>query len=192
MDSRELFGLPQDKKILLFVGRLEKVKDPDLLLQTLREVKLHRSDVVLAVAGDGGEKEQLLVRHSDLQPELIFLGTIPHARLPELFSAADCLLLTSHFEGMPRVVLEALATGVPVVSTAVGDVSKVVADGQSGYVVSSRTAQALAEKVLAVLAERPPLSACRNAIAGYEAGAVLRQIESVNQQIARMCYGKPA
>jgi len=62
----------------------------------------------------------------------------------------------------------------------------------SGYVVSSHKAQALAEKVLAVLAECQPLSACRNAITGYEAGAVLQKIESVNQQIARMRYGKPA
>ncbi len=189
---RREFNLPLGKKILLFVGRLEKVKDPDLLLQTLREVKLRCPDIVLAVAGDGAEKEQLLVRHSDLKNALIFLGTVPHAKLPELFSAADCLLLTSHFEGMPRVVLEALATGVPVVSTAVGDVSKVVINGQSGYVVSSRNAQAIAARVVDVLNSRPNLAACRNAIANFEATAVLEKIESVNQQIARMRYGKPA
>jgi glycosyltransferase involved in cell wall biosynthesis len=186
---RQLFGLPPEKKVLLFVGRLEKVKDPDLLLQTFREIKIRRPGVVLALAGDGSEKEDMLFRHSDLKPDLHFLGTVPHARLPELFSASDCLLLTSHFEGMPRAVLEALAVGVPVVSTAVGDVPKVVIDGQSGYVVKNRRPEKLAEQVLTLLESRPSLGSCRAAVAGFEASAVLEKIERINQETARRHYG---
>lgn len=186
---RRLFRLPEDKKILLFVGRLEKVKDPDLLLQTFRELKIRRPDIVLVLAGDGSERDDLLVRHSDLKNELIFLGAVPHARMPELFSAADCLLLTSHFEGMPRAVLEALAGGLPVVSTNVGDVSKIVQNGHSGFVVPSRNAKDLADRVQALLDRRPTLSDCRSALAGYEAGAVWQKIERANQETARSFYG---
>lgn len=186
---RQLFNLPLDKKVLLFVGRLEKVKDPDLLLQTFREVRLVRPDVVLVLAGDGREKKDLVAHHGDLKNDLFFLGAVPHARLPELFSAADCLLLTSHFEGMPRAVLEALATGLPVVSTAVGDVSKVVLDGISGYVVRTRSPKALAEKTLEILKRRPPLEACRAGLSRFEAGAVLEKIEKTNQNTARNFYG---
>ncbi len=186
---RQLFNLPLDKKVLLFVGRLEKVKDPDLLLETFREVRLARPDVLLVLAGDGRKKEELVAQHKDLKNDLIFLGAVPHARLPELFSAADCLLLTSHFEGMPRAVLEALATGLPVVSTAVGDVNKVVQNGLSGFVVPSRNAKALAEKVLRMLQNRPPLEACRVPLADYEAGAVLQKLEKINQKTARTFYG---
>lgn len=189
---RQQFGLPPDKKVLLFVGRLEKVKDPDLLLQTFREIKIRRPDVVLALAGDGSVREDMLFRHSDLKPDLHFLGSVPHARLPELFSAADCLLLTSHFEGMPRAVLEALSVGLPVVSTAVGDVPKVVIDGQSGYVVKSRRPESLAERVLALLDKRPALENCRRAIAGYEIRSVLDKIETTNQNLAKAFYGKTA
>jgi glycosyltransferase involved in cell wall biosynthesis len=179
------------KKILLFVGRLEKVKDPDLLLQTFREVRLARPGAVLVLAGDGREKEELMARHADLKNDLIFLGAVPHARLPELFSAADCLLLTSHFEGMPKAVLEALATGLPVVSTAVGDVPKVVRDGFSGYTVPARSAKALAERTLDLLGRRPSLADCRAALAGFEAGSVLGKIEKANQKLARDFYGQP-
>ncbi|MGH8003107.1 MAG: glycosyltransferase family 4 protein, partial [Limisphaerales bacterium] len=186
---RQLLNLPLNKKVLLFVGRLEKVKDPDLLLQTFREIRLARPDVVLVLAGDGREKEALMARHADLRNDLVFLGAVPHARLPELFSAADCLLLTSHFEGMPRVVLEALATGLPVVSTAVGDVPKVVTDGLSGYVVRSRSAKGLAEKTLELLDRRPSLDACRAALSGFEAGTVLEKIDRVNQNLAKNFYG---
>ena len=188
---RQAFGLPLDKKILLFVGRLEKVKDPDLLLQTFREVRLARPGAVLVLAGDGREKAELMARHADLKNDLIFLGAVPHARLPELFSAADCLLLTSHFEGMPKAVLEALATGLPVVSTAVGDVPKVVLDGFSGYVVPARSAKALAERTLNLLDRRPSLADCRAALAGFEAGSVLGKIEKANQKLARNFYGQP-
>ncbi len=188
---RQLFNLPLDKKILLFAGRLEKVKDPDLLLQTFREIRLARPDVVLVLAGDGREKEALMAGHADLKNDLFFLGAVPHARLPELFSAADCLLLTSHFEGMPRAVLEALATGLPVVSTAVGDVPKVVTDGISGYVVQTRSPKALAEKTLEILERRPPLEACRAGLSGFEAGAVLEKIGKTNQNVARNFYGQP-
>ncbi|MCI0406572.1 MAG: glycosyltransferase family 4 protein [candidate division Zixibacteria bacterium] len=186
---RKQFGLPADKKILLFVGRLEKVKDPELLLETFREVRASRPDVVLVLAGDGREREALMTRHADLKNDLFFLGAVPHARLPELFSAADCLLLTSHFEGMPRAVLEALATGLPVVSTAVGDVSKVVTDGISGYVVRTRSPRALAEMTLELLERRPSSEACRAALSGFEANAVLEKIEKTNQNVARNFYG---
>ncbi|HXF49959.1 MAG TPA: glycosyltransferase family 4 protein [Verrucomicrobiae bacterium] len=186
---RNLFNLPLDKKILLFVGRLEKVKDPDLLLQTFREVRSARPDVVLVLAGDGRAKEKLMARHSDLQNDLIFLGALPHARLPELFSAADCLLLTSHFEGMPRAVLESLAAGLPVVSTNVGDVSKVVINGFSGFVVSNRSPRTLAEKTLEILKFRPSFEVCRQALDGYEAKAVLEKIDRANQAVAQTFYG---
>ncbi|HEU4436392.1 MAG TPA: glycosyltransferase family 4 protein, partial [candidate division Zixibacteria bacterium] len=186
---RQLFNLPLEKKILLFVGRLEKVKDPELLLETFREVRHFRPDVVLVLAGDGRAKEKLMARHSDLQNDLFFLGALPHARLPELFSAADCLLLTSHFEGMPRAVLESLAAGLPVVSTNVGDVSKVVTNGFSGFVVSNRSHKMLAEKTLEILERRPSLAVCRQALSGYEAVSVLQKINRANQAVAQNFYG---
>ncbi len=189
---RAQFGLPLNKKILLFVGRLEKVKDPDLLLQTFREVKIARPDVLLALAGDGSEKEELIARHTDLKNDVIFLGTVPHARLPELLSASDCLLLTSHFEGMPRAVLEALATGVPVVSTMVGDVTKVVVAGQSGFVVPTRYAKDLAGCVLEILKNRPTRTDCRAPVLHLDIHSVLRKIETTHQQIAQSHYGKLA
>ena len=185
---RQLFNLPLEKKILLFVGRLEKVKDPELLLETFREVRHFRPDVVLVLAGDGRAKEKLMARHSDLQNDLIFLGALPHARLPELFSAADCLLLTSHFEGMPRAVLESLAAGLPVVSTNVGDVSKVVTNGFSGFVVSNRSHKMLAEKTLEILERRPSFAVCRKALSGYEAVSVLQKINRANQAVAQNFY----
>jgi glycosyltransferase involved in cell wall biosynthesis len=141
------------------------------------------------LAGDGRAKEKLMARHSDLQNDLIFLGALSHARLPELFSAADCLLLTSHFEGMPRAVLESLAAGLPVVSTNVGDVSKVVTNGFSGFVVSNRNPRSLAEKTLEILKYRPSLEACRQALSGYEAKAVLEKIDRANKTVAQTFYG---
>src|SRR2546426_114802 len=62
-----------------------------------------------------------------------FLGTVPHHQMPTLLSAADVLVLSSSFEGLPTVVLESFACGTPVFATAVGDLPRVLIEGRTGF-----------------------------------------------------------
>ena len=83
-------------------------------------------------------------------PGIRFMGTVPHEQIPEILNCVDALVMCSEYEGMPTVVLEALACGIPVVSTDVGDVSKIVVDGKTGYLSKANVGD-LKQKILMVL-----------------------------------------
>ena len=104
-----------------------------------------RADTQLAIAGEGPLRD-------DLSRQINDLGLSDHVRLlglrddmPDLYYASDALVLSSAWEGMPNVVLEAMASATPIVSTAVGAVPELVTDGESGFVVPPGDHIALAD-----------------------------------------------
>lgn len=137
---RQKYGFSIDDKIILYVGRFEKEKRLDILLNAFKEIKNEIINAKLVLVGDGREKNNIenLIKKLDIK-DVVILNTIEHDRMPEIMNCADVFALTSMYEGMPTVVLEALACGIPVVSTDVGDVHKVVKNGESGYIVKGRS-----------------------------------------------------
>ena len=78
------------------------------------------------------------------------MGKVPNEKLAEIYNLGDALVMLSEYEGMPTVVLESLTCGVPVITTDVGDVSKAIKDGVTGYIA---TKENFKEKVLQLLNE---------------------------------------
>lgn len=134
---RQKYGFSIDDKIILYVGRFEKEKRLDILLTAFKEIKNEIINAKLVLVGDGREKNNIenLIKKLDIK-DVVILNTIEHDRIPEIMNCADVFALTSMYEGMPTVVLEALACGIPVVSTDVGDVYKVV-NNKTGYIIKS-------------------------------------------------------
>jgi glycosyltransferase involved in cell wall biosynthesis len=130
---------------LAFAGRLGPQKSLEIALEAVARVP----DVTLAVAGDGPDREALERRAHELglDGRVRFLGAVPRDRVLRLFRAADASLLSSSWENLPHTVLEALAVGSPVISTAVGGVPEVVRDGENGLLVPPGDAGALAEAI---------------------------------------------
>ena len=129
MDNGELrakHGFGEGDDVLLYVGRFSREKRMNWLPRIFREVKEKSPNVVLALVGSGSDKPKMVKGMIDLGPR-------SKQEVAELMNCADVLLLCSKFEGLPTVVLEALACGLPVVSTAVGDVPILVKDGKTGY-----------------------------------------------------------
>jgi teichuronic acid biosynthesis glycosyltransferase TuaC len=137
-------------RTVLWVGNLVSIKGPDVALKAFAEmvhshytplstVHTLQSTVHLVVIGAGPMRGTLqeLARGLGIEDEVTFLGSVPHEDVALWMNRADCLLLSSHSEGMPNVVVEALASGTPVVATDVGDVSAVVRDGENGRVVQT-------------------------------------------------------
>jgi glycosyltransferase involved in cell wall biosynthesis len=109
--------------------------------------------VTLAIAGDGPDRAAL-ERHAQelgLGERARFLGGLPRERVLRLFRAADAALLSSSWENFPHTVVEALAVGTPVVSTAVGGVPEVVTDGENGLLVPPGDPAALADALARLL-----------------------------------------
>jgi glycosyltransferase involved in cell wall biosynthesis len=150
---------------LLFVGRLRIRKGVEVLLEALRDVRDARP-AELRIAGDGEHRGRLerRVRELDLGKAVTFLGTCDAGRVRRLLAGATALVVPSIYEGMPLVVLEAMAAGVPVVASAVSGIPEVVEDGETGWLVPPEDPRALKQALEDVLAR--PQEARRRGEAG--------------------------
>ncbi|MEM4188257.1 MAG: glycosyltransferase family 4 protein, partial [Candidatus Hadarchaeum sp.] len=115
------------------VGRLVPWKRIDQLLEALS----HLPEIGLVVIGDGPERSQLeaLARKLGVSERVHFAGSLSKFETLRLMAACDLFVLNSTYEGLPHVVLEAMALGLPVVATAVGGTPEVVKDGETGILV---------------------------------------------------------
>jgi glycosyltransferase involved in cell wall biosynthesis len=139
---------------LLFVGRLRLRKGVEVLLAALAELRRRRIKAVLQIAGDGEHRKRLerKVDELGLRDTVAFLGTCDGPRVRRLLAGAAALVVPSIYEGMPLVVLEAMAAGVPVVGSRVSGIPEVVVDGETGWLVPPEDPQALAGALAAALA----------------------------------------
>jgi teichuronic acid biosynthesis glycosyltransferase TuaC len=144
---REEIGLSGYAKVLVFVGRLHPVKGLNHLLAALRALRsTGRLGFATIVVGDGDSRSELerYVRDNSLSDAVRFLGEVPHRDVPRWLQAADAFCLPSLMEGMPNVILEAQACGLPVVASRVGGIPDMVASG-AGILVDPGRPDALAE-----------------------------------------------
>ena len=141
--TRQKLGVGAGEFLWLAAGRLAEAKDYPGLLRAF-SVVADRRRVLLLIAGDGPLRGKLarLVDDLGLAGPVRLLGL--RDDLPELYLASDSLVLSSAWEGMPNVVLEAMASGTPVVATAVGAAPEMVEDGETGFVVAPGDHAALA------------------------------------------------
>jgi glycosyltransferase involved in cell wall biosynthesis len=138
--------LGHEDRLVLFVGRLEPVKDPPLLLAAFAEHARGDTGARLLLVGEGGMRAEIerLVNASGLSQRIHLLGARPPDEVAELMRAADVLLLASRSEASARVALEALGSGLPVVSTRVGEMARIVEHGRTGWLAERREPAALA------------------------------------------------
>lgn len=120
----------------LFVGRLQEQKAPERLISSFVAFYKRNKTGCLIIVGEGNLRNRLLklVNEVGLSERVFFISCLSQNRLADFYRAADLLVLTSDFEGMPRCVLEALGCGLPVITTDVGEVRRVVKDDYSGLV----------------------------------------------------------
>jgi glycosyltransferase involved in cell wall biosynthesis len=180
-------GLPAGAWILLYAGRLEGQKRPQLLVEAFARATASASAVLL-VAGDGSlrrETEELAERLGCAR-RVRFLGTRPRSELAQLMNAADGLLITSAFETGPTVGLEALACGLPVITTPVGEISRIVRDRVSGWVARDHSSDAVAEGISWLLGTtRDGLrEECRRAADPLAARRVLAKVYDLHRKLS--------
>jgi len=139
----------QDRFAWLAVGRFEQAKDYPNLLHAF--ARLSDENAVLLIAGQGALRERMeaLAHELKIAPRVYFLGLRPD--IPELMNAADAYVMSSFYEGMPMVLLEAAASGLPIVATAVGGNGEVVLDSRTGFLVSAKDPSVLADAMLRLM-----------------------------------------
>lgn len=154
--AREGLGLPAEGRVLLAVARLDAVKGLDFLLEAVAALRAlpEGADATLHLVGEGPERRTLeaAIARLRLGSVVTLHGAAAPETLPLWYAAADVVCLTSHSEGCPNVVTEALACGRPVVATAVGGVPDLVREGENGYLLSTRDPALAAEQLVRALA----------------------------------------
>lgn len=152
---RPVRGPEAEVPTLLAVSRLSDQKGLDYLLEVLRSVRVSRPDAVLRIAGDGPERERVARRAElmGLSRHVELLGYVAHAELPALYAAASVFLSTSVYEPFGLTTLEAMASGCPVVVSALGGAGDFVRDGVDGFVRYPQHLGAFSDAVLSVISE---------------------------------------
>jgi len=171
--------LSKDTKFILFAGRLHPQKDPLLLVRAiaaLADLNLH-----LLIAGDGELATQVRaeIEQLGLSKRVTMLGAVVQDELAKLHQVASVFVLSSAYEGLPLVVLEALACGTPVVTTNCGETPKLL-PADCGVVCQERTPYAIADGVRKVMQhpENYPPDACVRAAQPYTASSVIGEVYS--------------
>ncbi|TXT35451.1 MAG: Glycosyltransferase-like protein [Planctomycetota bacterium] len=133
--ARMALDLSNDGHVVVAVGRLSPEKAFDVLIRSVDQLIEAGTNVRLLIAGEGSERPILerLIEQTGRGERIKLLGHVADPR--SLFAAADAFVLSSRHEGLPNVLLESLACGVPVVATAVGGVPRVIADEVNGLLV---------------------------------------------------------
>lgn len=160
--AREQLGVAPDRKLLLFVGRIEPLKGIDTILEALRILRdEHPEDLDIMtlhiVGGDASEPEILRLRERckvlGLDDVIAFVGARDHTALPTYYSAAEALIMPSDYESFGMVALEAMSSGTPVIASQVGGLAFLIQDDQTGVHVPVRDPNALAQAIHAILTD---------------------------------------
>jgi D-inositol-3-phosphate glycosyltransferase len=166
--ARRALDLPCDVPVLLFVGRIQPLKGPDVAVRALAQ--LHRPDALLLLVGGAsglegdGEVARLhrLIDELGVSEQVRFVPPQPHHILSTYYRASDVVLVPSRSESFGLVALEASACGVPVVASAVGGLLTLVDHGESGFLVPDRD-PALFAKYVNELLDDPAMAAAMGA-----------------------------
>ena len=183
---------PHDPPRVLYVGLLTPRKGVLDLIEASRALKAEGIDHELQLLGgtpDEGPAAAEPVLDA-ARGHATLLGTRPPEQMPQAYAAADVFCLPSWWEAMPLSVLEAMAAGLPVVASDVGEVRRIVAEGETGFVVPAQSPAALAQALGKLLVDRPAAQDMgaegrRRVEEAFSSDATSRQIEAVYASAVR-------
>jgi glycosyltransferase involved in cell wall biosynthesis len=191
LDKRKVkaeLGLNPDDLAILSVGRLYARKGLFTLIEAMPPVVKRFKNAKFVISGKGQKDEMAkLTSHAEqlgVKDNIIFTGYYPDKKLPKLYQAADVFAFSTFYEHHPFAVLEALATGLPVVTTWVGGIPETIVSGKNGFLVQPFNKNQLADRIIYLL-EHPAEAAEMGAKARqtivdqYDWRIVVKQVQKV-------------
>ena len=146
------YGVPADTLKLLYVGRVSKEKNLNLLAQIMRQIAAIRRDIRLIIVGDGPYLEEMKTQLAEMP--VIFTGYLTGDELAQTYASSDIFIMPSTTDTLGNVVLEAQASGLPVLVTDQGGPKENLLPGKTGYIVPADSVDGFVERILH-MAENP-------------------------------------
>lgn len=143
-----------DKKVVLFVGRLAEKKGVTYLIEAMKQI-----DAMLVIAGDGPLKNTLKKQSEEIKDKVVFLGAKTHEELKVIYASADIFVAPSitavdgDQEGVPTAIMEAMASGLPVVASNSGGIAQIIHNGENGLLCEEKNVTQLATNINRILSD---------------------------------------
>ncbi len=165
-EARMFIGLKPDDRMILFVGRIEPLKGVDTLLEAMSclKVKEPRKVHLAIIGGEPDADSETMTAEMTrlmnlcevlgLDQSVVFLGKRDQDKLPYYYSAAEVVVMPSHYESFGMVALEAMACGTPVIASEVGGLAYLVRDGETGFTIPAEEPETLCDKLSWLLNDR--------------------------------------
>ncbi|MBU2576879.1 MAG: glycosyltransferase family 4 protein [Nanoarchaeota archaeon] len=182
---KKKYGL--DKNTLLYVGRIHKSKGLQYVVKAIKEL-----DCKLFIVGpDGGYKEELVkqIKEEAVEEKVVFSGAINDEDLVAAYHASDIFVLFSEWEGFGLVVIEAMATGKPVIVSDRGSLPFLVNEGRNGFIVHFPNVNKLKERIESLLGEKDKAKSIgnfgKNFVKKYDWGEIVNQTLNIYKKIMK-------
>jgi glycosyltransferase involved in cell wall biosynthesis len=183
-NSIKLRNIKKEQKIL-FVGSLVPVKGVRYLIESMKAIKNNYSNVKLVIIGDGTEKHELekLVIEFGLSDCVSFVGKVSNHKISQYMIESDIFVLPSLSEGFGIVLLEAMASGLPIIASNVGGIPSLIQNGVNGFLVEPGNPEKIAEKILFLFNDRETMikisEGNKKAVEKYDWEKIAVQLEDI-------------
>ena len=149
---KEELGFNPDDIAILSVGRLYARKGLFTLIESMPAVvkRFRNAKFIISGKGQSGEMKKLVAHATRLgiRDNIIFTGYFPDKKLPKLYQAADVFAFSTFYENLPFAVLEAMSSGLPIVTTLVGGIPEMIDDGKNGFLVAPFNSKDMSDRIL--------------------------------------------
>jgi len=183
----EIWGI--SPPVVLFVGRLVEEKGLEYLIRAFSGVVREVPETKLVIIGKGPKEAELRRLQEELKiPNIFFLGMIENVIMPNIYVGASVIVLPSIIEPFGNVVLEAMASGKPVIGSYVGGLKDIIVHGVTGYHVQARNSKQIQRAILKVLCNKSLLEkleyyARRRAVNYYDSKLLIGKIEKLYSKV---------
>ena len=150
---KPMINVSKRDNVVGYIGGLTKLKGVTQFVKAIPLILKNRHDVGFLICGDGPcykEIERIILKYDSLK-KVKLKGWIQHSEVPKYLNQLKLLILPSKTEGLPNIVLEAMACGTPVVATRVGAIPDIVKDGETGFLLKSNDSKHIADKIIELL-----------------------------------------
>lgn len=191
--KRETFGFSDDDTLLIYVGRVSGEKNLPFLLRSFHGISSAFANVKMLVVGDGPEREDLQARAREMgiDDRVYFTGMVPYEQTPDYLSMADIFVTSSISEVHPLSVIEAMATGLPVVGVGEGGVGDTVEEGSTGFLSPNELASYTAKLARLIVDKDLRDQMATQAAISAEKYSIHRTSEEVFKQYEQLISDSP-